>query len=255
MPAWSQLRKLARMADWATISALATAGGTLALAGVTLASVRSANRAARVAEQYHLKGFIGTHALGHTRMATESDVDIRSAHPYWAYPFADVSVVHNGQLTNYWNGRRALERRGLNPASGPALVTGAAAKGTWVRILRPAIEGRLVRGFEGADIGHRLAAGSERDIDIVFTGLRPGEKLSEDLLGRGEVDDRPHHPLIRPVPVAPLTPDRVSGLDPDTADLRHVLARAAGCGTADSSRSGMLPGPTERPRQAQPLAG
>ncbi|MFL5960398.1 MAG: hypothetical protein ACJ75G_09060 [Gaiellaceae bacterium] len=39
------------MADWATISALATAGGTLALAGVTLASVRSANRVARVAEQ------------------------------------------------------------------------------------------------------------------------------------------------------------------------------------------------------------
>ena len=36
-------------------------------------------------------------------MATESDVDIRSAHPYWAYPFSDVSVVHNGQLTNYWN--------------------------------------------------------------------------------------------------------------------------------------------------------
>ncbi len=44
------------MADWATISALATAGGTLALAGVTLASVRSANRAARVAEQSLLAG-------------------------------------------------------------------------------------------------------------------------------------------------------------------------------------------------------
>jgi hypothetical protein len=39
------------VADWVTISALATAGGTLGLAGVTLASVRSANRAARVAEQ------------------------------------------------------------------------------------------------------------------------------------------------------------------------------------------------------------
>jgi hypothetical protein len=39
------------VADWATISALATAGGTLTLAAVTLASVRSANRAARVAEQ------------------------------------------------------------------------------------------------------------------------------------------------------------------------------------------------------------
>jgi hypothetical protein len=38
------------MADWVTISSLATAGGTLVLAGATFASVRSANRAARVAE-------------------------------------------------------------------------------------------------------------------------------------------------------------------------------------------------------------
>jgi hypothetical protein len=44
------------VADWATISALATAGGTLALAGVTFASVRSANRAARVAEHSLLAG-------------------------------------------------------------------------------------------------------------------------------------------------------------------------------------------------------
>ena len=44
------------MADWVTISALASAGGTLALAGVTVASVRSANRAARVAEQSLLAG-------------------------------------------------------------------------------------------------------------------------------------------------------------------------------------------------------
>jgi hypothetical protein len=44
------------MADWATISALATAGGTLGLAGATLAAVRSANRAARVAEQTLLAG-------------------------------------------------------------------------------------------------------------------------------------------------------------------------------------------------------
>ena len=34
-------------------------------------------------------------------MATESDVDISGAHPYWAYPFSDIAVVHNGQLTNY----------------------------------------------------------------------------------------------------------------------------------------------------------
>ena len=46
-------------------------------------------------------------------MATESGVDIKSAHPFWGYPFSDVSVVHNGQLTNYWNNRRVLENKGM----------------------------------------------------------------------------------------------------------------------------------------------
>ena len=80
--------------------------------GHALELIKDLGDAAGVSKQYDLHGFKGTHAIGHTRMATESDVDIRSAHPYWAYPFADVSVVHNGQLTNYWMFRRALERRG-----------------------------------------------------------------------------------------------------------------------------------------------
>jgi glutamine phosphoribosylpyrophosphate amidotransferase len=45
-------------------------------------------------------------------MATESDVDIANAHPYWAYPFPDVAVVHNGQLTNFHDWRRRLQRAG-----------------------------------------------------------------------------------------------------------------------------------------------
>ena len=44
------------MTDWATISSLATAGGTLVLAVATFASVRSANRAARAAEESLLDG-------------------------------------------------------------------------------------------------------------------------------------------------------------------------------------------------------
>ena len=80
--------------------------------GESLELVKDLGDATRVSEQYDLGGFVGSHAIGHTRMATESDVDIRSAHPYWAYPFNDVSVVHNGQLTNYWNSRRELEHRG-----------------------------------------------------------------------------------------------------------------------------------------------
>ncbi len=80
--------------------------------GRALELVKDLGDATVVSEQYQLGNFQGTHAIGHTRMATESDVDIRSAHPYWAYPFSDVAVVHNGQLTNYWTNRRELERRG-----------------------------------------------------------------------------------------------------------------------------------------------
>jgi len=80
--------------------------------GHGLELVKDLGDATVVSDQYSLSSFQGTHGIGHTRMATESDVDIRSAHPYWAFPYNDVSVVHNGQLTNYWNSRRALERKG-----------------------------------------------------------------------------------------------------------------------------------------------
>jgi glutamate synthase domain-containing protein 1 len=80
--------------------------------GHALELVKDLGDAEQVSGLYGLGGFAGSHGIGHTRMATESDVDIRSAHPYWAYPFDDVAVVHNGQLTNYWSYRRALERRG-----------------------------------------------------------------------------------------------------------------------------------------------
>ena len=80
--------------------------------GQGLELIKDLGDANTVSGQYDLGGFEGTHAIGHTRMATESDVDIRSAHPYWAYPFNDIALVHNGQLTNYWGFRREMERRG-----------------------------------------------------------------------------------------------------------------------------------------------
>jgi methylamine---glutamate N-methyltransferase subunit A len=80
--------------------------------GHSLEIIKDLGDAESVADQYQLDGFTGTHAIGHVRMATESDVDISGAHPYWAYPFSDVAVVHNGQLTNYFQWKRRLERSG-----------------------------------------------------------------------------------------------------------------------------------------------
>ncbi|MFL5937976.1 MAG: glutamine amidotransferase [Gaiellaceae bacterium] len=80
--------------------------------GHSLQIVKDLGDAEQVAEEYSLDRFAGSHAIGHVRMATESDVDISGAHPYWAYPFSDIAVVHNGQLTNYFYWRRRLERGG-----------------------------------------------------------------------------------------------------------------------------------------------
>jgi FlaA1/EpsC-like NDP-sugar epimerase len=60
------------------------------------------------------------------------------------------------------------------------------------------------------DVARRMIGMSGKAVEIVFTGLRSGEKMHEDLLSRGESDSRPLHPLISHVRVPPLHPDRVA---------------------------------------------
>jgi dTDP-glucose 4,6-dehydratase len=59
------------------------------------------------------------------------------------------------------------------------------------------------------DIARRMISMSGKDIEIVYTGLRPGEKLHEELMGTGEVDERPFHPLISHTVVPPIDPDQL----------------------------------------------
>ena len=49
-----------------------------------------------------------------------------------------------------------------------AICTGAAEKGTWVRIFQPPIEGRLVQGFDGIDVGKRLK------VKLIFVDVEKG---------------------------------------------------------------------------------
>lgn len=53
-----------------------------------------------------------THGIGHVRMATESAEDVNAAHPFVSPFYSDLSIVHNGQFTNYFNLRRKLENKG-----------------------------------------------------------------------------------------------------------------------------------------------
>ena len=80
--------------------------------GRSLEVVKDLGGAAQVADKHAVRDFAGTHGLGHARLATESSVSPTASHPFWARPFPDVAIVHNGQITNYYLWRSRLERRG-----------------------------------------------------------------------------------------------------------------------------------------------
>jgi glutamate synthase domain-containing protein 1 len=55
---------------------------------------------------------LGSHGIGHTRLSTESRVDLSHSQPFWAHGVPDLATVHNGHITNYHKLRRQYEQRG-----------------------------------------------------------------------------------------------------------------------------------------------
>jgi glutamate synthase domain-containing protein 1 len=145
-------------------------------AGHALEIVKDLGDAKTVAAGYGLDEYFGSHGIGHVRMATESDVDISNAHPYWAYPFSDLAVVHNGQLTNYHQWRRRLERAGHRFASECDSEIVAV-------YLAQKLE-------EGVDLEDAMKQSLE-DLDGVFTYIC----VSEDALGMAK-DELAAKPLV-----------------------------------------------------------
>ncbi len=80
--------------------------------GRSMEIIKDLGSAYEVEKTYQVARYEGTHGIGHTRMATESRVDIAHSHPFWARPFPDIAVVHNGTITNYHKLRRQLELKG-----------------------------------------------------------------------------------------------------------------------------------------------
>jgi glutamate synthase domain-containing protein 1 len=144
--------------------------------GHSLEIVKDLGDARTVAGQYQLQDYFGSHGIGHVRMATESDVDIANAHPYWAYPFSDVAVVHNGQLTNYHQWRRRLEAKGHRFAS----MCDS-------EIIAVYLADRMAEGESLEDAMHH----SLEDLDGVFTYIC----VSEDALGVAK-DELAAKPLV-----------------------------------------------------------
>lgn len=86
--------------------------------GRSLEIIKDVGGSLEVADKHGVRDLIGTHGLGHARLATESSVLPNASHPFWARPFPDVAIVHNGQITDYYTWREKLERQGYRFLTG-----------------------------------------------------------------------------------------------------------------------------------------
>jgi len=83
----------------------------LTSSGHAIETFKDVGLPAAVLTRYGISGMGGSHALGHTRMATESAVTIAGSHPFSTGD--DLCLVHNGSLSNHNDLRRSLQRRGV----------------------------------------------------------------------------------------------------------------------------------------------
>ncbi len=99
------------LADWVA-RADAITGFEIQSIGRSLEIVKDVGTAEEVAAKHGVEAFVGSHGIANARMATESRVSPTASHPFWARPFPDVAIVHNGQLTNYFLLKERLMRKG-----------------------------------------------------------------------------------------------------------------------------------------------
>jgi glutamate synthase domain-containing protein 1 len=84
---------------------------TLMSAGRSIEIYKEADLPTRFVKRFALHELAGSHALGHTRMATESRVTTAGSHPFSTG--LDLCLVHNGSLSNHNRLRRTLQREGM----------------------------------------------------------------------------------------------------------------------------------------------
>jgi methylamine---glutamate N-methyltransferase subunit A len=116
--------------------------------GRSLEIVKQTGSPQNLDARFGLSQLSGTHAIAHTRLSTESRIDLSHSQPFWAHGSLDIASVHNGHITNYHKLRRQYEQRGVrfytdndSEIIGIYLAESLAAGGT----LREAMEGSLKR--------------------------------------------------------------------------------------------------------------
>lgn len=81
--------------------------------GRSLEIVKQVGSPDQLEQTYQISVMDGPLGIGHTRLSTESRIDLSHSQPFWAHGLPDVACVHNGHITNYGRLRRQYEQRGI----------------------------------------------------------------------------------------------------------------------------------------------
>jgi glutamate synthase domain-containing protein 1 len=139
-------------------------GARLLGVGRSLAIYKDVGHPRSLIERYGLRLAHGTHAVGHTRMATESAVSVGHSHPFTAGE--DFCLVHNGSLSNPCSIRRNLERKGIQFETDND--TEAACRFLQWRLQEgDTLEAAIQRGFEVLDGFYTLLIGTAERLVLV----------------------------------------------------------------------------------------
>lgn len=88
------------------------AGAEVVSLGHSLEILKQVGSPQQLEKVHSICGRRGTHGIGHTRLSTESRVDLSHSQPFWAHGVPDLATVHNGHITNYHKLRRRYEQQG-----------------------------------------------------------------------------------------------------------------------------------------------
>jgi methylamine---glutamate N-methyltransferase subunit A len=81
--------------------------------GNSLEIVKQVGSPANLERTFSISRVRGSHGIAHTRLSTESVVDLSHSQPFWAHARPDLAIVHNGHITNYHQLRRRYEQQGV----------------------------------------------------------------------------------------------------------------------------------------------
>ncbi len=117
-----------------------------------------------VISKFHVEDMQGTHALGHTRMATESAVTTEHSHPFSTGE--DLCLVHNGSLSNHNRLRRYLITQGVKFQTDNDSEV-AAGYLTWKMQNGATLDEALEAGFKDLDGFYTFAVGTRDGFAVV----------------------------------------------------------------------------------------